>query len=167
MTIIGIDPGLEGGITIIHMGELPIMHRMPVIDGIDEKAVREILADALLEARRKTLTETPIMAHIEKVSAMPKQGVCSMFTFGAGWGIVRGIMCGLEIPYQLITPQTWQKVILAGLDRRDTKAAAYQYVSRLYPQLDYRASERSHKPHSGKVDSLCIALYGRSLSKNG
>lgn len=163
MTILGIDPGLEGGIAICHPGELPILHRMPVEDGINEWAVKEILTDSLLEARRKATDEVPIRAYIEKVAAMPKQGVCSMFTFGAGWGLIRGIMCGLGIPYVLVLPRAWQKELLAGLDRTDTKAAAYQYVSKRFPQLDYRATERSYKPHSGKVDALCIALYGETL----
>ena len=165
MTVIGIDPGLSGGISILHKGEIPIMHRMPTSDGIDECAVRGILEDALITARNRAMTMPPILAYIEKVNAMPKQGVTSMFTFGAGWGLVRGIMCGLGIPYTLIRPQEWQKVLLAGLNRDDTKAAAYAYVSRLYPTLDYRISERGHKPHDGKVDSLCIAIYGRDHGK--
>lgn len=162
MTIIGIDPGLNGGIAILHDGELPILHKMPTADGIDEQAVRTIFEDALVMARNKTMTLTPITAFVEKVGAMPKQGVTSMFTFGTGWGLVRGILCGLCIPYRLVQPKEWQKALLAGMNRDNTKVAAYQYVSRLYPTIDYRISLKGRKPHDGKVDALCIALWGRA-----
>lgn len=167
MTIIGIDPGQEGGIAILHVGEYPIMHVMPAVDGIDEAGVRTVLEDCMLEARRKATEETYIMAWIEQVASMPKQGIASTFKFGAGWGLVRGILCGLGIPYQMVRPQKWQSKILEGMNRENTKAAAYQYASRRFPNLDYRATERSRVPHSGKVDALCIALYGQEQTKRG
>jgi crossover junction endodeoxyribonuclease RuvC len=167
MTVIGIDPGLNGGIAIMHSGELPILHKMPTADGIDEHAVRTIFEDALITARNRAMTMPPIMAFVEKVNAMPKQGVTSMFNFGAGWGLVRGILCGLCIPYRLVTPQQWQRALLAGMNRDNTKAAAYQYVSRLYPTIDYRISLKGRKAHDGKVDALCIAIWGIASQRLG
>jgi crossover junction endodeoxyribonuclease RuvC len=156
MIVIGIDPGLGGGLAALVDG-LPVLLPMPVAGGeIDGNAVR-----AWLEARWREEPGTNLSVFLEKVHSMPKQGVASTFTFAAGWGLIRGILCGLGIPYQLVTPQAWQKELLAGLDRTDTKAAAYLFASRLWPGVDWRASERSRKPHTGLVDAACIAEYGR------
>jgi crossover junction endodeoxyribonuclease RuvC len=154
MIIIGIDPGLSGGLAALVDG-LPMLLPMPVADGeIDGNAVR-----LWLDERRWAGGKA--MVFLEKVHSMPKQGVASTFTFAAGWGLIRGILTGLCIPYQLVTPQAWQKELLAGLDRTDTKAAAYLFASRLWPTVDWRASDRCRKPHSGIVDAACIAEYGR------
>jgi hypothetical protein len=91
---------------------------------------------------------------------MPHQGVVSMFTFGTGWGQVRGICTGLGIPYQLVRPQEWQREMLAG----QPKGSEYLVASRLWPLTDWRSSARAVKPHSGLVDAALIAEYCRRRS---
>lgn len=125
---------------------------------IDEARLRSLLEDILLKSRQES---KPLVAFVESVAAMPKQGVASTFSFGTGFGLLRGILCGLGIPYRLVKPQEWQGVVLAGLNRSNPKAAAYLFASRAWPTLDFRANERCTKAHDGLVDALCIAEFGR------
>ncbi len=99
----------------------------------------------------------PVHVIIEAVQAMPGQGVVSMFTFGASWGLVRGVCAGLGLSYELVRPQEWQKAMLAG----QPKQSEYLVASRLWPQAEWRGSHWSRVPHSGLVDAALIAEYGR------
>lgn len=97
--VIGVDPGLSGGLAAIGEDGLELEVMPTVAAGrrreIDEQAV----VAWLLEHR-------PRCVFIERVQAMPKQGVVSMFTFGVGWGLIRGICAGMGIPYELVQPPT-------------------------------------------------------------
>ena len=160
--ILGIDVGLDGGLAVLDGANAPLPAVMPTTGTerrqIDEAALRAWLEDVQLQARQRG---QPLTAYVESVSAMPKQGVASMFSFGCGYGLVRGILCGLRIPYRLVKPQEWQRVVLTGLDRRDPKAAAYLFASRAWPSVDFRATARCRVPHQGLVDALCVAEFGR------
>jgi crossover junction endodeoxyribonuclease RuvC len=162
MLYIGIDPGLQGGLACLGAG-FPLIP-MPVCAGgkptIDEAALRAWLEERLLGSLADHSGEIRIRAAVEQVGARPGQGVCSMFTFGAGWGLVRGILCGLGIPYILVRPQEWQRVVLAG----QPAGSEYAVASRLWPGQTWTATERSRKPHSGMVDAALIAEWLRRTS---
>ena len=156
MTIIGIDPGLSGGIVVLQDGEIAQAVVMPTTKRTRGREIDE------QELRRLIVRESGALPRIylERIHAAPvqgrKQGVASMFSFGAGWGLVRGILCGLCIPYHLVRPQQWQRVTMAG----EPKGSEYLIVSRRWPGVDWRASERCRVPHGGIVDAALIALYG-------
>jgi len=155
---VGCDPGLDGGIAIqCEDGDKDkwwdMVKPMPTTSvgkkrEIDEQAIIEFLDFDHVDE---------ILVTIEKVHAMPKQGVTSMFNFGLGYGLLRGICSGLGIPYQLVTPQAWKKVMLAGY----AKGSEYQVASHLWPDVDFRATARCRKAHSGKVDAALICEFGR------
>lgn len=92
---------------------------------------------------------------LEKVSAMPKQGVTSMFSFGMNYGSWNTILDILEIPYILVPPQTWMKEILGSFPKGESKPRALAYIQRRFPQLNVKKSQ------TGVIDALCIALYAR------
>jgi crossover junction endodeoxyribonuclease RuvC len=145
MIVMGIDPGINGGLTLLNDGRIDGVWVMPTIEkGLDAKTIRNILVDI----------DFVVM---EKVSAMPKQGVVSMFHFGVGYGMLQGIIITLGIPLRLITPQAWKKEILAGTTK--DKAASIEYVKRVYPYLDVIPAGY-RKPHDGICDSVCIAEFG-------
>lgn len=149
MKIIGIDPGLSGGIGFVHYGlESFESWKMPVIR-VGKK--REIDIGSLLEI----LKDDYDLIVIEKVHAMPKQGVSSTFTFGMGYGILQGICATKGWPYVLVTPQAWKKVILAGTNK--DKGAAISYINRMYPTLEYEGKRIC----DGQADALCLAEYGK------
>jgi crossover junction endodeoxyribonuclease RuvC len=150
-TIIGIDPGLSGGIAVIHSDGRVIAEPMPVVETAKGKELDEQELISLLQV------DLWPKVFIERVHAMPKQGVVSMFTFGVGWGLVRGICAGLGLSYELVRPQEWQKAMLEG----HPKGSEYLVASRLFPGTDWRASPRCKKAHDGMVDAALIAEYGR------
>lgn len=93
---------------------------------------------------------------LEKVHAMPKQGVTSTFTFGEGYGAYKGILTTLAIPYVEVTPQAWQKVMFAGISPELGKKRSIYKISQLFPSLT--------KLTDGVADALCMSLYGQSLA---
>ena len=149
MIIVGIDPGQKGGIAIIH--ELGIeAHPMPMAGKeIDGRAI-----GAMLSSFREALVI------VEKVHAMPKQGVSSTFKFGSNYGRILGVIEALNMSYELVTPQAWKKAVLSGTDKG--KTAAVEFVHRRYPAIDLMPGRmRTH--HDGMADAVCIAEYGRTL----
>jgi crossover junction endodeoxyribonuclease RuvC len=150
MTIMGIDPGLEGGLAWIDDGQCLTIEPMPVLETVKGRQIDEGKLVSLISERR------PARAYVELVHAMPKQGVVSMFTFGTGWGIVRGILAGRLIPYVMVRPQEWQKEEMAGQEKGSEALVA----SRLWPLMDFRKTLKCKKPHEGMVDAALIAHYG-------
>ena len=149
MIYVGIDPGQSGGIAIIQ-GEVVTVRAMPVRDKeIDAREIHSILA--FLPERT--------MVFMERVHAMPGQGVTSMFTFGKGYGKILGVLETMDIPYVLITPQTWKNVVLVGTDKG--KSAAVEFCRARYPKVLLLETPRCRVPHDGMADALCIAEYGR------
>lgn len=153
--IIGIDPGQTGGIAYIdHASGQSHAMPMPVMG-------KDIDGHELANALRGLTIDTVIL---EKVHAMPKQGVSSTFKFGMGFGLVIGVCEALGIPYRLVTPQAWKKTVLAGTAK--DKDAAVAFVRRAYPSIDLTPG-RKRVPHDGMADAVCLAEYGRQLMTPG
>ncbi|MBF0313358.1 MAG: hypothetical protein HQK52_08075 [Oligoflexia bacterium] len=154
--IIGIDIGLNGAIVGINKaGQAAEKHLMPTIG--NTLNISEL--NKLLLRLRKNIDHV----FIEKVSSMPKQGVASTFKFGKLAGIVEGLITSHGLKFTLVAPQTWQKEIFEGIDKKNLnpKQRALTAVHRLFPNIDLRASDRCKVQHDGLVDALLIAEYGR------
>ena len=74
------------------------------------------------------------IAMIEKVHSMPKQGVKSSFTFGQGYGFLLGCLTALEIPFEYVTPQKWQRYL--GCLSKGDKNVTKQKAQELFPHLE-------------------------------
>jgi len=159
--VMGIDPGLRGGIAVVEASEsrghaeLRGAYPMPLRDG---EVYGESLWDLLEEWKPKTIA-------IEKVHAMPKQGVVSMFTFGKGFGIVEGVARAWvqhrePNPIRLLAPREWQKAVhLPGVWKdMDAKGRSALAVDHWFPGEDWRATARCKKRHDGMIDAALIAL---------
>ncbi len=96
---------------------------------------------------------------IEKAQARPGQGVSSMFNYGTGFGRLMGWCEALGLPYELVTPQAWGKVMHAGTTGTDPKARSLQAVQRLFPGVQLTVG-KSKKVHMGLAEALLIAEYG-------
>lgn len=149
MSIMGIDPGLEGAIAILCIDESPVIHLL-----------KQIHYDFF---QNITSTYRPNHIYIEKAQAMPKQGVSAMFNYGMGFGRLLGWIEARSIPYTMVPPQTWTKEIHRGCTGKDSKAKSLQAVQRLFPTAELKPTERCRKPHMGLVDALLIAEYGRRI----
>ena len=95
---------------------------------------------------------------LEKVSAMPGQGVTSMFTFGEGYGRIQGYLEALRVGYNLVRPQAWQKILPPGGNPKDRVLA---YCAETWGLDIFMASPRCRKPHQGMMDAACMAAYLR------
>ena len=148
---VGIDPGATGGVAVLSKDRAEAIP-MPTVAG-------EIW---ILEIARLLKELSPGLVVLEKAQPMRKggrvQGVTSAFTYGMGFGAIRGMLETLEIPHRLVTPQAWKKVVLAGTAK--DKDAAINFVRRAYPAIDLTPG-RKRVPHDGMADAVCIAEYGR------
>ncbi len=146
MTIIGIDPGLSGGVAFLNADARAVP--MPTAGGeIDARALAVLLMEAM-----------PSLVVAEKVGAMPKQGLSSTFKFGKGYGTIIGICAAYQIRLELVTPQRWKGEVLAGTAR--DKQAAIDYCTRAFPSVSL-IPPRCRVPQDGMADALCLAEYGR------
>lgn len=158
MIVIGIDNGLDGGVVAIH-GSGPLIRLVTPTLGTGKRSFNLVAMADLL--RVLSIDSNDKMAFLERAQAMPGQGVTSMFSTGFGFGAWQGLLTALQIPFELVTPQKWQRDMFVGINRDDTKAASALVAQRLRPDTDWRASPRCRKPHDGLTDAFCIAEYGR------
>lgn len=154
--VIGIDPGKSGAIACVErdqMGNIKLLgvHDTPVIKPKKGKAQY----DERLMAQIIKNTPGAAKILIEKVNAMPGQGVVSMFSFGMGFGLWLGIVTTFGVPYELVIPQRWKKEMLADIAGDDQKARAVTAAKRLFPDADL-----SRKKDHGRADAMLIAYYG-------
>ena len=141
MTYIGIDPGKKGGLAIIY-------NRIAQVLPFDERDY--------LDALRSIDPQNAIVC-LERVSAMPGQGVVSMFTFGTGYGWLQGVLAAYGIPYELVRPQQWKKEFGITADKNSSIAVC----KRLFPNVTLRANDRCRTDHDGMAEALLMAEYAR------
>ena len=150
MIYIGIDPGKSGALAIIKDdGKVSVYP-------FDEIEYRDKLGEVgyLLEYA----TDVSAVCALEKVGAMPTQGVSSTFNFGHNAGFIEGLLVANEIPYNLVTPQRWKKAF--SLLKRD-KDASVAEARRLFPDVSLLPTERSRKDNDGMAEALLLAEYAR------
>ena len=155
MLIIGIDPGISGSICFFEGGKIIDVIEMPtMIDGKkNKKQVNGAQIYNEISNRIFTKKKENIRVVIEQVSAMPGQGVTSMFNFGQSFGAIKGICAALELPIFFVRPSKWKKyfeLINSSKDSSRTK------VIEMYPLLSSRLSK---KKDVNKADAILIARY--------
>ena len=153
MIIIGMDPGISGAICILMDGKITEIYEMPtMIDG--KKNKKQVNGAEVTNIINKELVnEKDINVVIEHVSAMPGQGVTSMFNFGQSFGVLKGICAALKLPVHFIRPVKWKKhfnLINTEKDASRTK------VIEVFP---YISSKISKKKDVNKADAILIARF--------
>ena len=153
--IVGIDPGLNGGITVLSKkGKLMGSYVMPIVV---YKKKKDLDINALC---RLFLIINPEVVVIEKQQAMPGQGVSSMFKIGKGYGILLGLCAGLKINTELVSPKAWQKVMFAGHTVTNTKETSREVAKDIF-NVEFLKTDRCSIPHDGMTDSALIAEWYR------
>lgn len=166
MIYIGIDPGLSGATGVIDdTAEFPENNREQVFDTPTvlvegEKTKRKYLVSGMALLLKPYASRGDVLAVLENVHSMPKQGVSSSFCFGEGKGMWEGILAALNIPVELVSPQRWKKEIMA--DQGKEKSAARFKAMALFPSL---ADQLKLVKHDGRAEALLLAEYGRRLRK--
>lgn len=153
--IIGIDPGLTGAIAWLNEDDLSFINVVDMPTMALTGARRQVNAAELAKIINETLDKEVGIIYLERVSAMPKQGVSSVFSFGMSYGIVLGVVAALGLPMALATPQSWKK--RAGLIGKE-KDAARTLAQQLYP-----AAPLGRKMDCGRADALLIARFGQKI----
>ena len=155
MLIIGIDPGISGSICFFQNGKILDVIDMPTMTE-GKKNKRQVNGAQIyneIYKRVKRIENQNIRVVIEQVSAMPGQGVTSMFNFGQSFGILKGICSAMQLPMFFVRPARWKKyfnLINSEKDASRTKAIE------IFP---YFSSQLSKKKDSNKADAILIASF--------
>ena len=155
MLIIGIDPGISGAICFFENGEIKDVIDMPsMAEG--KKNKRQINGSQLyneLQERTKHLQKKDIAVVVERVSAMPGQGVTSMFNFGQSYGVIKGICSAMQLPIYFVSPSKWKKYFnLIKTNKDASRAKAIE----IFP---YISSKLQKKKDTNKADAILIASF--------
>ena len=163
MLIIGIDPGISGGICFFEDGQVREILDMPTM-AEGKKNKRQINGPQIyneLSFRIEKFHKKDIVVVIEQVSAMPGQGVTSMFNFGQSFGVLKGICSAMQLSTHFVRPAKWKKYF--GLIKTE-KDASRTKVIEIFP---YISSKLSRKKDSNKADAILIAsFYENTIEKN-
>ena len=155
MLIIGIDPGISGSICFFEDGKILDVIEMPTMTE-GKKNKKQVNGSQIyneITKRIKLINKKDIRVIIEQVSAMPGQGVTSMFNFGQSYGILKGICSAMQLPMYFVRPAKWKKyfnLINSEKDASRTKAIE------IFP---YFSSNLSKKKDSNKADAILIANF--------
>ena len=155
MRIIGIDPGLSGGIAILDDLKIFDIYDMPIMSEGKKNKNQLNSAQLVNIIKKNIISNGDTFLIVEQVSAMPGQGVTSMFNFGQTFGSIKGICAALNLPIFFVRPAKWKKdfdLIKSSKDASRTK------VIEMYPSISPRLSK---KKDVNKADAILIARYFR------
>lgn len=139
--VLGIDPGISGA-SVFMASRHKLIHQKH--DCSEHDLAQFILSNAGLQT----------YAFIEKVASRPGQGVRAMFTFGQSYGFLRGMLVALDVAFEEVSPQRWQKAM--GCRTGGDKKISYARAQQLFPHIKI-----THKI----ADAILIAEYGRRVLK--
>lgn len=141
MTFIGCDPGKSGALAVISE------------DGVEVAPFDEVEYMRLL----KKASEGECICCLERVGAMPKQGVTGTFNFGLNYGWIQGVLYALRIPVETVRPQEWKKKFGVTAD----KNTSIDVCKKLFPGVSLKKSDRSRTDNDGMAEALLLAMYAK------
>jgi len=157
-TIIGIDPGLKGGIAVIDGDGDVTAYPMPVTGNqVNWRAFRDIIVPMN--------DDEDILVVIEKMQANALMGRVPTFSLGGQFEGLRAVCAVLDISVIVVSPMEWKSQVLKGSPwkrkKGDTKKnkASILYVQQRYPKLSLLPTDKCKVPSDGMADAVCIALW--------
>jgi len=155
MIFCGIDPGLNGAIAFYDRVERQVeVVDMPTVEVVrNKKAKREVSAQMLADLFVGRAIQSCVL---ERVNAMPGQGVTSVFSFGRSSGVVEGVLAARAVPVTIVPPQQWQK----AMNAREGKDASRERAMQLFPN---QSELFSRKKDDGRADAALMAYYAAGL----
>ena len=155
MLVIGIDPGISGSICFFQDGKIIDVVEMPTMTE-GKKNKKQVNGSQIfneISERIKKLDKKDIKVVIEQVSAMPGQGVTSMFNFGQSYGILKGMCSAMQLPMYFVRPAKWKKYFnLINSEKDASRTRAIE----IFP---YFSGQLSRKKDSNKADAILIASF--------
>lgn len=165
---IGIDPGKSGFICVFKEWDIEFYEIPKIGDEVDLHKLNNIFNNIRIDDEGKSLH-----CVMEKVHSIFGSAAKSTFEFGRINGVIEAMLVCNGIPYTLIQPKEWQKEMFKGVDvkkkpsstgktqKTDTKSMALIAAKRLFPNIDFRRTERSKNTDDNKVDSILLAEFSR------
>ena len=155
MYIIGIDPGISGAICFFENGKIINVIEMPSMSE-GKKNKKQVNGNQLFNEIKSHLSEINhenISVVVEHVTAMPGQGVTSMFNFGQSFGVIKGICSAMQLPIHFVRPTKWKKYFnLINTSKDASRSRAIE----IFPKI---SEKLKRKKDSNKADAILIASY--------
>tara|TARA_B100000674_G_scaffold397302_1_gene342137 strand:- start:442 stop:942 length:501 start_codon:yes stop_codon:yes gene_type:complete len=161
MFIIGIDPGISGAICFFENGKIIEIIDMPIMnDGKkNKKQVNGAQIYNEIYEQIKNIPKHEINVVLEQVSAMPGQGVTSMFNFGQSFGVIKGICAAMRLPLHFVRPAKWKKYFnLLNSEKQASRTKAIE----IFPEISHKLSK---KKDINKADAILIASFFNNTHK--
>ena len=161
MFIIGIDPGISGAICFFENGKIIEIIDMPIMnDGKkNKKQVNGAQIYNEIYEQIKNIPKHEINVVLEQVSAMPGQGVTSMFNFGQSFGVIKGICAAMRLPLHFVRPAKWKKYFnLLNSEKQASRTKAIE----IFPDISHKLSK---KKDINKADAILIASFFNNTHK--
>ena len=161
MFIIGIDPGISGAICFFEKGKIIEIIDMPIMnDGKkNKKQVNGAQIHNEIYEQIKNIPKHEINVVLEQVSAMPGQGVTSMFNFGQSFGVIKGICAAMRLPLHFVRPAKWKKYFnLLNSEKQASRTKAIE----IFPEISHKLSK---KKDINKADAILIASFFNNTHK--
>jgi crossover junction endodeoxyribonuclease RuvC len=155
--VLGIDPGFGGALAWLDLGGDLHVEDMPTL-AVERngKTKRDLDLAALVELVEQ---HRPAFAVVERVGAMPGQGVSSMFAFGRGFGSILGVLAALRVPVELVTPATWKRALSVPAGKDGARLRASQL-------LPAHGGHWRHAKDDGRAEASMLAWYGLAYLSN-
>jgi crossover junction endodeoxyribonuclease RuvC len=153
MRILGIDPGVAGGLAIVEIidGAAPMLVECIDIPVVGTGAKERVDVAAIRNFIEK---HKPLCALIERAGAHPRQGVSSTFKYGRAVGAIEAAIVLCSIPMEIIEPTAWKRFWhLPGKDKERARQLALEKFPAAHASL---ARKRDH----GRAEATLLALYG-------
>lgn len=143
---LGVDPGQAGALALLtDDGSVELLADLPIIS---DRSLKWIDGSVLQSMLLNAIAGRPCRAVIERVSALPRQGVASSFSFGVGFGSILSVLQTLQLPLEFVTPAAWKRAMGLSSEKR----AALNKARLLFPDADLRLVK-----HDGRAEALLIA----------
>ena len=155
MYIIGIDPGISGAICFFEDGKIIDVIEMPTM-AEGKKNKKQVNGNQLfneIKLRLSEINHENVSVVVEHVTAMPGQGVTSMFNFGQSFGVIKGICSAMQLPIFFVRPTKWKKYFNLI---KTSKDASRSRVIEIFPKF---SESLKRKKDSNKADAILIASY--------
>lgn len=157
--LLGIDPGLNGAMAIIDkQGRLVEVFDMPTVEMKVGRTTKNRISPELLTQELRGKWEMIDAAYIEQVASSPQMGVASAFSFGEGFGIIKGVLAALHIPCHLVPPAKWKRDLKLNSSKDGSRAKAIQ----LWPE---QAGEFKRVKDDGRAEAALIGYWALRFSQ--
>jgi crossover junction endodeoxyribonuclease RuvC len=151
MITIGIDPGLTGAIGVLSDGVFVAVEDMPTVVKGTGSVKREVDPAGLISIHKSHKpADNFSRAVLERLNAMPGQGVSSVFSLGDSFGCARSSIAASKIEMTYVAPITWKKYFKLERDKELSRALAIK----LFPEAPLHL-----KKHADRAEALLMARW--------